>query len=83
MSFRERLAAAFGDSFMQPEAFRGADMGPLEVIEAGLDFEEVGVYCRLSASGFLNCTDWAGPFESLEEAADYLIETYGNEEETQ
>lgn len=27
-----------------------------------------GWYCRLSASGYMDCTDWNGPYETYEEA---------------
>lgn len=37
-----------------------------------------GWFCRLSASGHLDCTETAGPFGCLYSAAEYLIETYGD-----
>jgi hypothetical protein len=33
---------------------------------------------RLSAPGYMDCTDWAS-FESAEEAAQYLLDTYADE----
>jgi len=30
--------------------------------------EGIGWYTRLSASGYMDCTDWEGPFETEEEA---------------
>lgn len=65
----------FKDSFMKPQAFFGADIES-EVLEAGLDLEFDGIYCRLSAPGYLDRTDWHGPFESLSEAADHLLDMY-------
>lgn len=35
-----------------------------------------GYFHRLSAPGYLDCTDWIGPFESLELARADFIETY-------
>jgi hypothetical protein len=47
----------------------------------GLEPEEVktvfGWCARLSAPGYLDCTDWAGPFETEEEAIVALYEMYG------
>lgn len=36
----------------------------------------IGYICRLSASGYMDCTDWSA-FDTEEEAAQYLIDTYG------
>ena len=38
-----------------------------------------GWFARLSAPGYLDATDWAGPFKTAEEASDYLDEVYGDE----
>jgi hypothetical protein len=38
-----------------------------------------GWFCRLSAPGYMDCTDTNGPFESEELAAEYLVETYGDD----
>lgn len=35
-----------------------------------------GWYGRLSASGYLDCTDWTGPFEDAEHAIAQLILDY-------
>jgi len=35
-----------------------------------------GWIARLSAPGFLDCTDWVGPFETAEKAARELLELY-------
>ena len=35
-----------------------------------------GFYCRLSANGYLDCTDWSGPFQTEEEAIAELITCY-------
>jgi hypothetical protein len=37
-----------------------------------------GYYARLSASGYLDCTDWMGPFETEDEALESLYDTYAD-----
>ena len=37
-----------------------------------------GWYGRLSAPGFLDCTDWSGPYRSSRAAYDALDEMYGD-----
>ncbi|MHA2334521.1 MAG: hypothetical protein ACXAEU_21010 [Candidatus Hodarchaeales archaeon] len=37
---------------------------------------------RLSASGYLDCTDWAGPFDTLQEVRDYVIEFWEMDPDT-
>lgn len=41
----------------------------------GVEREE-GWYGRLSAPGYLDCTDWDGPYPTAEEALDAVKETY-------
>lgn len=72
----KEMRETFRDSFMQPECYIGADI-EFELIESGLDVECDKYYCRLSASGFLDCTDWHGPFDTVAECAECLVETYG------
>jgi hypothetical protein len=76
----QEMREVFKDSFLQPEAFRLDASTEYALAESGLDLEQGAIYARLSASGFLDCTDWSGPFQSVEEAAQHLIETYGEEE---
>ena len=73
----DTLRAAFRGSFMQPHCYRGEDIAEA-ILEAGLDLEDKGIYCRLSADGYMDCTDWHGPFDTVEEAAVYLIDTYAD-----
>jgi hypothetical protein len=41
------------------------------------EFELVsGWFCRLSAPGYMDCTDWSGPYETEQEARDYIAEQY-------
>ena len=75
----QEMREVFKGSFLQPEAFRLDGSTEYALAESGLDLEEGAIYARLSASGFLDCTDWSGPFQSVEEAAQHLIETYGEE----
>ena len=73
----DQMNIAFADSFIKPQAYRGVDIQEA-IMEAGLDLEDDKIYCRLSsADGYLVCTDWSGPYDSLEEAAQALIEMYG------
>ena len=51
----------------------------VEYTESGsvVDVESVfGFFCRLSAPGYMDCTDWIGPFETEEEAENYLVDNY-------
>ena len=74
----QEMKDAFRDSFMQPQCYMGADIEEA-LLHGGYDVESDKYYCRLSASGFLDCTDWHGPFNSIEDCAECLIETYGEE----
>jgi hypothetical protein len=74
----QRLNEAAKDWFMKPQCYRGADIQS-EIMEAGLDLEDDKVYARLSASGYLDCTDWSGPYADTEEAAKDLLRRYGDE----
>ncbi len=38
-----------------------------------------GWFGRLSASGYLDCTDWSGPFDSEKEAKEFLSDLYDGE----
>ena len=37
---------------------------------------ERGIFARLSAPGYLDCTEWAGPFGTEDEARDYIVDTF-------
>ena len=51
----------------------------------GMDIDDVetvtGWFARLSAPGYLDCTEWQGPYETREEAIADLVSTYGDEDE--
>ena len=40
-----------------------------------------GWFCRLSAPGYMDCTEWSGPFESEAECKDYLKQMYGDDDD--
>ena len=71
----QRLNEAAKTSFMKPQCFRGEEI-QMQIMEAGLDLEDDKLYCRLSANGYLDCTDWSGPFDSVEDAAEALLDLY-------
>lgn len=73
----EEMRETFRDSFMQPQCYMGADIEEA-LMQSNMDCEADKFYCRLSASGFLDCTDWHGPFDSVDECAIHLVETYGD-----
>lgn len=65
----------------------GATAGEMRVFLSGdpLDPDDVpeikgGTLARMSAPGYMDCTEWT-PFESTEEAFEYLIEHYAPQED--
>jgi hypothetical protein len=50
---------------------------PDEIVE-----RKRGIYCRLSAPGYMDCTEWAGPFETIEEAQEHIRDMYDVDPET-
>ena len=44
--------------------------------EAGIP--EPGIYWRLSAPGYMDCTEWSGPFETEEEAVADMLHLYAD-----
>ena len=42
-----------------------------------------GWFARYSAPGYLDCTDWMGPYETEDEAIAECKELYGDESETE
>jgi hypothetical protein len=49
---------------------------PIYCDEDGLEPDVSGWYSRLSAPGYLDCTDWTGPFKTGQEAFDYIKELF-------
>jgi hypothetical protein len=39
-----------------------------------------GWFCRLSAPGYMDCTEWSGPYNTEQEADDALTEMYGDDD---
>ncbi len=72
----QRLNAEAKGWFMKPQCYVGIGIQE-QILEAGLDLEDDKFYARLSASGYLDCTDWSGPYDSIEDAAAGLLELYG------
>jgi len=70
-----------GETYFVPE-----DLGldPADCIECGEVAEVeviIGIGARLSAPGFMDCTDWC-VFDTLPEARQYIIDTYEVDAET-
>ena len=68
---------AYSAEFTEQEAL--AELADPDLCEPR-DAEDCGAgwYARLSAPGYLDCTDWIGPFDSEDEAFEALYETYGD-----
>ena len=41
-----------------------------------VESEEEGWLVRLSADGYMDCTDWHGPFQTEEEAVEAIVDAY-------
>lgn len=76
--------------FWQAETRNGTDFFPCEYftrehVQDMLnckpeDIERVkGWFARLSMPGYLDCTEWNGPFETATEARTYVSELYGDD----
>jgi|TARA_Y100000310_G_scaffold297836_1_gene331198 hypothetical protein len=55
------------------------DLQPGETIAAQFSGK---VFVRLSAPGYLDCTEWSGPYDSEAEAGDFIEETYDVDRDT-
>jgi hypothetical protein len=79
MDYIKELQEESKGQFMQPEIVRGRHFLIEEIVQnLPLEYRPEGYYCRLSAGSYLDCTDWNGPFETIEDAARHLLETYFN-----
>lgn len=80
--------------FVEVESSDGSTFQPIEYFDASeitmtLNDDQdqvtltlhVGFFGRMSAPGYLDCTDWSGPFETEEECMSELVDMYGDEEE--
>ena len=70
-------------AFMKPQASNFSKQEALEYVisqhpeDQQDEIEpEAGWYSRLSASGYMDCTDWSGPFETEQEALDYIMDLF-------
>lgn len=69
---------------MQPEAQRFTQDEVKEFIDMGheyLEDAEAGWYGRLSAPGYLDASDWQGPYETGEEALKAVMNFYEVDED--
>lgn len=71
------------DDFGESDAVPAEACFPTDYME-GTEIELVSDkwFCRLSAPGYTDATDWAGPFDTQTEARNYIVETYGVNPET-
>jgi hypothetical protein len=65
--------------FMVPEIVKGSDLLSLNLTARDLgidDLAEDKYYARLSAPGYLDATDWSGPYATHEEANEGICEEH-------
>lgn len=78
----ETAIAELNDGFMTPDVgdFHGnpSNSNYLDPRDPRFDDSEPGYYSRLSAKGYLDCTEWLGPHETEEEAVAALLEAYAD-----
>jgi len=70
----ENAIAELNDGFMQPDVEFFDDDPETEGKDE--EFPQPGFYHRLSAPGYLDCTEWSGPFTTEENAVADMIGTY-------
>ena len=88
---RKELIETFTGAFMQPEFYQGEMIHivdkygdeitvPIEYYSeymGEIDETHNAWYFRLSASGYMDCTDWSGPYDSELEAMEQCLILYG------
>lgn len=62
----------YGESRIVPAEFADLEEGESETNA----WRGTHWFCRLSAPGYMDCTDWSGPFDTLEEAKQDIEVTY-------
>jgi hypothetical protein len=67
-----------GESYLVPADYVG-DMGDDEEIEASYNGPW---FCRLSASGYMDATEWDGPYDTLEDAKTAIIDAWDVDPDT-
>jgi len=79
----ESSLANLNEEFMQPDVRPFSQDEALELIaEAGAEIDPTedlaGYYFRLSAPGYLDCTDWSGPYATEDEAVANMLSIYAD-----
>jgi hypothetical protein len=61
----------------------GDEPGPDDIDGTAYDDPEKvqGWFCRLDAPGYMDCTDWSGPYDTKDEAIEALEDMYPEEDE--
>jgi len=80
MSNLKKADDYFSTQFMQPQYAMGCDIES-ELLDADMECSLGAYYCRLSADGFLDCTEWLGPFYNVEDCAEALMDTFAQDME--
>lgn len=62
-------------AFMRPECDLLTDAEATG--EDGADDTALHYWSRLSAPGYLDCTDWIGPYDTAEQALEALYDMFG------
>ena len=85
MNKEQQIQEYFKNKFMQPEVVHGKvvevndGFHPLiffeqnEYEEFTISEESYWMYC-LSADGFVDCTDWYGPFDTIDDMNDFILD---------
>lgn len=68
----EQALAELNAGFMTP------DVQEFAWPDDDAEITEAGIYYRLSASGYLDCTDWHGPFDTEELAVADMLSMYAD-----
>ncbi len=70
-----------GETFIVPAGtFSASDLDEQDL--SLVDHHNGKWFYRLSASGYMDCTDWCGPFDTEEEARQDLSDTYDCDPDT-
>jgi hypothetical protein len=71
----ENSLAELNDGFMLPDvqSFMAG-----EFQNEDDEDNEAGYFSRLSAPGYMDCTDWSGPYETEEEAVAEMLSMYAD-----
>lgn len=85
----------FHGKMMQFEGRNGIDIVPLDVAgitrdalvkeSKGFPIEESvisGIFARMSAPGYMDCTDWSGPYDTEDAAREDMRAMYGDDDES-